>query len=87
MDRNAPQSECVCARLPLALPDEVAAFSLTQQLVGLFPGNHPVVPGWESSKNQPRKPVYQDLITMKLKAHLLSSIVFRSVVHLQKEKK
>lgn len=41
---NSPQSQCVCARLSLTLPDEVAAFSLTQQLVGCFSGYHPVVP-------------------------------------------
>lgn len=60
-DANLPQSQRVRARLPLALPDEVAAFGLTQQLVGLFSGDHPVEPGRESgrevntSKNQALK--------------------------------
>lgn len=40
-----PESQCVGAQLPLALPDEVAALGLTQQLVSLLPGDHPVEPG------------------------------------------
>lgn len=39
-----PKSQCVGARLPLALPDEVAALGLTQKLVSLLPGDHPMEP-------------------------------------------
>jgi len=80
-----PESQRVRARLPLTLPDEVAAFGLTQQQVRLLSGDHPVVPGREQAAR------YEDVLQKTCsrgddeKANSLSPVVFGPAVPLQGE--